>query len=347
MLDAVVAYLPSPLDVPPVTGIDPRTDQTRRGPPRHRTVFGLAFKIVSDPFVGRLAYVRVYSGTLSSGSYVLNTTQGQRERIARLLRMHANKREEVAECWRRRYRRGGGSEEYLHWRYAVRVDQSDHSRKYSVSRTGYLVSIEPKTKADQDKMGIALSRLSEEDPTFRMHTDDETGQTIIPGMGELHLEVIVDRMLREFKVEANVGRPQVAYRETITQAVEAEGRFVRQSGGRGQYGDCWIRVEPLDRAGASSSSNKVVGGADSEGVHSGDRRRHSRGHGKWRRRRISDGRSPGHRCLTGRFTLSTRAKWRSRSPARWGSRRPTAKARPVLLEPIMRVEVTVPGRLYG
>jgi len=261
LLDAVVDYMPSPLDVPPINGVHPES-----GAEDHRTASdeepfsALAFKIMADPFVGKLAFFRVYSGVLGAGSYVFNSTKGKRERIGRILQMHANHREEIQEV------RSGD--------IAAAVGLKDTStgdtlcdekspiilEKMVFPEPVISVSIEPKTKADQEKMGGALGRLAEEDPTFRMHTDTETGQTIIEGMGELHLEIIVDRLQREFKVQCDVGRPQVAYKETIRRSVKAEGKFVRQSGGRGQYGHCWVELEPLEAGSGFEFVNKVVGG---------------------------------------------------------------------------------------
>ncbi len=262
MLDAVVDYLPSPLDVPPITGINPTTGETVVREVDEAAPFSaLCFKIVSDPYVGRLAYFRVYSGKLSAGSYIFNATKGQKERVARLLQMHANHREEIAEV-------GAGD-----IAAAVGLKNSftgdtlcDESHPVVFESIKFpepviSVAIEPKTKADQDKMGGALAKLGEEDPTFRVRTDLETGQTIISGMGELHLEVIVDRMMREFRVDANVGRPQVAYRETISRPARAEGRFVRQTGGHGQYGDVWLEVEPLPAGSGLVFVDRIVGGA--------------------------------------------------------------------------------------
>ena len=261
LLDAVVDYLPSPLDVPPVRGINPRTEaEEERHPNPEEPFSALAFKIAVDPFVGKLAYIRVYSGELKSGSYVYNPTKDQRERAGRLLQMHANHREEIQSV------SAGNIAAVIGLRGTVTGDtlsDPDHPILLEAIRFPEPVidiAIEPKTKADQDKMGIALARLSEEDPTFRVRSDQETGQTLISGMGELHLEVIVDRMLREFRVDANVGRPQVAYRETITRPAKAEGRFVRQSGGRGMYGVVVLELEPLAPGSGFEFENKIVGG---------------------------------------------------------------------------------------
>jgi elongation factor G len=262
LLDAVVDYLPSPLDVPPVAGLDPRTDEPVIRSPRPDEPFAaLAFKIVADPHVGKLAYVRVYSGVLNAGSYVQNSTKDDKERVGRLLQMHANKREEIKTV------EAGDIAAIIGLKSTVTGDtlcDADHPvvlEAIAFPEPVIHVAIEPKSKADQDKLGIALQRLGEEDPTFKVRTDQETGQTLIGGMGELHLEVIVDRMLREYRVDAHVGRPQVAYRETITRPARAEGRFVRQSGGRGQYGHVWIEVEPLERGGGVVVEEKIIGGA--------------------------------------------------------------------------------------
>lgn len=260
MLDAVVDYLPSPLDIPPVKGLDEDGEFEERIPDDEHAFSALAFKIMTDPFVGKLAFFRVYSGHLSSGSYVLNSTKGKRERIGRILQMHANHREEIPVVYSGDIAAAVGLKDTttgdtLCDEKSIIVLESMDFPDPVIS-----VAIEPKTKADQDKMGIALNKLAEEDPTFRTRTDQETGQTIISGMGELHLEIIVDRMVREFKVEANVGKPEVAYKETIRNKVKAEGKFVRQSGGRGQYGHVWVEFEPLERGAGYVFENKIVGG---------------------------------------------------------------------------------------
>jgi elongation factor G len=262
MLDSIVDYLPSPLDVPPVHGIDPKTDEEviREADPAAPLV-ALAYKIAVDPHVGKLCYVRVYSGTLKSGSYTLNTSKGERERVGRLLLMHANHREEVEEI------AAGNIGAVIGLKSTTTGDTlSDPNEPVILESITFpepviSVSVEPKTRSDQDKMGNALARLAEEDPTFRVHTDEDSGQTVIDGMGELHLEVLVDRMMREFRVEANVGRPQVAYRETITVPVRAEGRHVRQSGGKGQYGHVIVEFEPLERGSGYEFVDKIVGGS--------------------------------------------------------------------------------------
>jgi elongation factor G len=261
LLDGVVDYLPSPLDIPPIRGKTENGEEVERPADPNGPLAALAFKIMADPYVGRLTFVRVYSGTLRSGSYVQNTTKGKKERVARLLQMHANHREEVEEL------RAGEPGAVVGLKETITGDSlvgdGDEAiilESIEVPEPVIDLAIEPKTKADQDKLGVALARLGEEDPTFRVSTDPETGQTIISGMGELHLEIIVDRLKREFKVDANVGKPQVAYRETITRPVDVEGKFVRQSGGRGQYGHVKIKAEPLGRGSGFEFVNAIVGG---------------------------------------------------------------------------------------
>jgi elongation factor G len=262
MLDAVIDYLPSPIDVPSVTGFNPKTGVDEERVSADSTPFSaLAFKIATDPFVGKLIFFRVYSGTVKSGSYILNSTKDSKERIGRLLKMYADKREELEEV------HAGDIAAAVGLKGTVTGDTiCDETNPIILESIVFpepviFVAIEPKTKADQEKLGVALGRLAEEDPTFRIKGDPETGQTIISGMGELHLEIIVDRLLREFRVEANVGKPQVAYKETIKGAAEAEGKFIRQTGGRGQYGHVWINVEPLPPGSKFEFVNKVVGGA--------------------------------------------------------------------------------------
>ena len=261
LLDAVVDYLPSPLDIPPVTGKTPDGKEETR-PPRDDAPFaGLAFKIMADPFVGQLTFVRNYSGTLKAGTAVLNSTKGKRERIGRLLRMHANKREEIDEIL------AGDIGAVVGLKGATTGDtlcDMEHPiilEKMDFPTPVMHIAVEPKSTADQEKMITALHRLAVEDPSFRIRTDEETGQTVISGMGELHLDIIVDRMRREYKVDANVGKPQVAYRETITREVKSEGKYIRQSGGRGQYGHVWLRIRPMQQGGGFKFVNKVQGGA--------------------------------------------------------------------------------------
>ncbi len=347
MLDAVVDYLPSPLDIPPVSGINPRTDEPEiREADDDQPFAALVSKIVADPFVGRLAYMRVYSGVLTSGSYVFNATKGKRERVGRLLQMHANHREDIDEV------RAGdicavvGLKETFTGDSLCDPDHPIVLESIKFPEPVIHIAIEPKTKADQDKMGIALARLAEEDPTFRVSTNPDTGQTLIAGMGELHLEVIVDRMLREFKVEANVGRPQVAYRETITQPVRAEGRFVRQSGGRGQYGHVVLEVEPLGPEGGFEFENKITGGAvpreyigpTEEGIKEG----------------LETGPLAGYpvvgvraRLVDGSFHEVDSSEMAFKIAGSMAIKEAVKRARPILLEPLMRVEVTTPEQWLG
>src|SRR5438552_11517585 len=261
LLDAVIDYLPSPVDIPPVKGIDPDDESfTERKASDDEPFSALIFKIMTDPFVGQLAFFRVYSGHISSGTAVLNTTKGNTERIGRLLKMHANKREEIKEVWAGDIGAAVGLRSVTTGDTICDKDDAIVLETMSFPEPVIAVAIEPKTKADQEKMGVALAKLMQEDPTFKVHTDVETNQVIIRGMGELHLEIIVDRMMREFNVQANVGKPQVAYREAITRAAEGHGRFVRQSGGKGQYGDVKIRIEP-NKEKDYEFVNDIVGGS--------------------------------------------------------------------------------------
>jgi len=263
MLDAVVDYLPSPVDLPPVEGCDDgdETKKLIRYPKDDEPFAALAFKVASDPYVGQLTFFRIYSGSLTAGSYVLNSVSGEKERIGRILRMYAKHREEVREMYAGEIAATVGLKKTSTGDTLCDLNQPIVLEKITFPETVISLAIEPKTKADQEKMGMALKRLSEEDPTFKIRSDAETGQTIIAGMGELHLEIIVDRMMREFKVEANVGNPQVAYKETIKGTAEAEGKYIRQSGGRGQYGHVWLRVEPKERGAGFEFLNEIKGGA--------------------------------------------------------------------------------------
>ena len=261
LLDSVIAYLPSPVDIPAIKGVKEGTDEEIERKADDNEPFGaLAFKIMTDPFVGQLTFFRVYSGKLESGSYVYNSTKGKRERIGRILKMHANKREEIKEVL------AGDIAAAVGLKYSTTGDTlCDENNAVILESIEFpepviSIAIEPKTKADQEKLGISLQKLASEDPSFRVRTDEETGQTIISGMGELHLEIIVDRMMREFKVEANVGKPQVAYRETITKKAKVEGKFVRQSGGRGQYGHVWIEIEPQEPGKGYEFVDAIKGG---------------------------------------------------------------------------------------
>ena len=261
LLDAIIDYLPSPTDVPAIEGTDMDGNEVNRRSSDDEPFSALAFKIVTDPYVGKLAYFRVYSGVLKAGSYVMNSTKGKRERIGRILQMHANKREEIEEI------RAGEIAAAVGLKDTTTGDTLCDEKNLVILENMEFpepvisVAIEPKTKASQDKMALALAKLAEEDPTFRTHTDEETGQTIISGMGELHLDIIVDRLLREFKVEANIGNPQVSYREGIRKAAEGEAKYARQSGGRGQYGHAKIRIEPNEPGAGFVFENAIVGGA--------------------------------------------------------------------------------------
>ena len=262
MIDAVIDYMPAPTDIAAIKGVNPDDGAEDSRPSNDSEPFSaLAFKIMTDPYVGKLAFFRVYSGTLSSGSYVYNSTKGKKERIGRILQMHANHREEITEVYSGDIAAAVGLKDTTTGDTLCDENAPIILESMVFPDPVISVAVEPKTKADQEKMGIALQKLAEEDPTFRVATDHETGQVIISGMGELHLEIIVDRMLREFKVECNVGKPQVAYRETIRKTVKSEGKFVRQSGGRGQYGHCWLELVPQEPGVGFSFENKVVGGA--------------------------------------------------------------------------------------
>ena len=271
LLDAIVDYMPSPLDIPPVKGIDPNLPEGENEIVRHSSdeepFAALAFKIATDPFIGRLCFIRVYSGTLTSGTTVYNSSKRGQERLGRIVLMHANHREDVDQIY------AGDIAAVIGVKNTTTGDTlCDENHPVILESMVFpepviRVAIEPKTKAGQEKMGIALAKLAEEDPTFKTYTDEETGQTIIAGMGELHLEIIVDRLLREFKVEANVGQPQVAYKEAITKSADVDMKYARQSGGKGQYGHVKIIVEPNEPGAGYTFENKVVGGAIPEGIY--------------------------------------------------------------------------------
>ena len=347
MLDAVVHYLPSPLEIPSPVAIDAKHGEERRLEVSDSAPFAaLAFKIVSDPFVGRLAYFRVYSGMLSAGSYVYNSTKGQKERIGRLLQMHANHREDITQIYAGDICAAVGLKNTFTGDTLCDVEHPIILESIQFPEPVISIAIEPKTKADQDKMGIALGRLAEEDPTFRVKTDEETGQTIISGMGELHLEVIVDRMFREFKVEANVGRPQVAFKETVTSQAQAEGRFVRQTGGHGQYGDVWLRVEPLERGKGFEFVNAIVGGAVP--------REYVRPTEDGVREAMESGVLAGYPMIDVRVTLFDgsyhevdSSEMAFKTAGSIGFKEAARKAHPVLLEPVMQVEVVTSPDFYG
>ncbi len=347
LLDAVVDYLPSPLDVPPMTGINPKTEKEElRRPSDDEPFSALAFKIASDPYTGQLTYIRVYSGVLASGSYVYNSVKDSKERIGRLLKMHANKKEEIKEV------HAGDIAAAVGLRNTTTGDTlCDESSIIVLESMEFpdpviSVAIEPKTKADQEKLGLSLQKLTIEDPSFKVKTDLETGQTIISGMGELHLEIIVDRLTREFKVDANVGKPQVAYKETINKKVESEGKFIRQSGGRGQYGHVWLEIEPLGKGAGYEFVNKIKGGvipqeyipAINKGVAEA----------------LTTGVLAGYPVVDvkvsvfdGSFHDVDSSEMAFKIAASMAFKDGAKKANPALLEPIMKVEVLVPEEFMG
>jgi elongation factor G len=348
LLDAVIDYLPSPLDVPPVEGANPKTDQVEQRKADAKEPFSaLAFKIVTDPYVGRLAYFRVYSGTLTSGSYIYNSTKGERERIGRLMQMHADKREEIESVAAGDIAASVGLKTTFTGDTLCDQDHPIILETITFPEPVIHVAVEPKTKADQDKMGLALSKLAEEDPTFRLRTDEETGQTIIAGMGELHLEVIVDRMMREFKVQANVGKPQVAYKEAITKAYHnAEGKFVRQSGGRGQYGHVVLDFEPLDRGAGFEFVNKIVGGVVPKEYIAPIERgvREALGSGVIAGYPVMDVRATLH---DGSYHEVDSSEMAFQIAGSMAVKAGIPKAHPVILEPVMKVEVTTSEEFVG
>lgn len=347
LLDAVVDYLPSPTDIPAVRGIDPETgEEDRRRSSDSEPFAALAFKIMADPYVGKLTFIRVYSGTVRSGSYVYNSTKGTRERIGRILRMHANHREEVGEAYAGDIvaavgLKGTTTGDTLCDEQHPIVLESMQFPEPVIS-----VAIEPKTKADQEKLSLALQKLAEEDPTFRMHTDPETGQTIISGMGELHLEIIVDRLLREFKVGANVGKPQVAYKETIRKPVRAEGKYIRQTGGRGQYGHVILELEPLEPGKGYEFVNKIVGGVvPKEYVPAVDAGiREAMETGVLAGYPLVDIRAA---LVDGSYHEVDSSEMAFKIAASQALKDGVRRAHPVLLEPVMKVEVTVPEEYMG
>ena len=347
MLDGVIDYLPSPLDVPAIKGIDPDTDaEVERHASDEEPFSALAFKVMTDPFVGRLTFFRVYSGTLQSGSYVQNATKGKRERVGRILQMHANHRQEIPEVFSGDIAAAVGLKDTTTG--DTLCDEKNEVILESMEFPDPVieVAIEPKSKADQDKMGVALQKLAEEDPTFRAYTNQETGETVIAGMGELHLDIIVDRMRREFKVEANVGAPQVSYRETFRASTQAEGKFVRQSGGKGQYGHVWIEFTPNEEGAGFEFENAIVGGVVPReyipAVEAG----------------LKDAMENG--VLAGFPMVDIKAKLYDGSyhdvdssetafkvAASLALRAAAKKANPSILEPMMAVEITVPEEYFG
>ena len=347
LLDAIVDYMPAPTDIPPIAGINPETGEEDHRPSSDDEPFAaLAFKIMTDPYVGKLAVFRVYSGILDGGSYVYNSTKGKKERIGRILQMHANNRKEIDRVYSGDIAAAVGLKDTTTGDTLCDEEHPIILESMVFPDPVISVAVEPSTKNDQEKMGVALQKLAEEDPTFRVRTDQETGQTIISGMGELHLQIIVDRMLREFKVDCKVGEPQVAYRETIRKSVEAEGKFVRQSGGHGQYGHCWLKLEPQEPGEGFSFENKVVGGAIpkefikpiEDGV----------------KQAMEAGVVAGYPMVDIKATVfdgsfhevdSSEAAFKVAGSMAF--RNGAEKANPVLLEPYVKVEVTVPEEYMG
>ena len=347
MLDAVIDFLPSPLDVPPVTGRDARGEEVTRSTDPSEPFTALAFKIAADPFVGKLAFFRVYSGTLKTGSYVYNSSKGTKERVGRILQMHANHREEIDQVSAGDIAAAVGLKNTTTGDTLTAEEKPIVLESITFPEPVIELAVEPKTKADQDKMSIALQRLAEEDPTFRVSTDEESSQTRIAGMGELHLEVLVDRMLREFKVQANVGRPQVSYREAIRRPVpKAEGRFVRQTGGKGQYGHAILSLEPLQRGAGFEWESKIVGGAVP--------REFWRAIEQGAREALAGGVVAGYPVIDVKVTLIDgsfhevdSSEMAFKIAGSMAAKDGVAKADPTILEPVMKVEVTTPEEFMG
>ena len=347
LLDAVIDYMPSPLDVPAIKGVHPYTKEELTRPADDKGAFSaLAFKVMTDPFVGQLTFFRVYSGVALSGAHVLNSTKDKKERFGRLLKMHANKREEIKEVY------SGDIAAAVGLKYTTTGDTLCDDKDVCLLEAMEFpepvihIAIEPKTKSDQQSMGLALGKLVQEDPSLRVRTDEETGQVIISGMGELHLEVIVDRMRREFKVEANIGAPQVAYRESITKTVEVQGKFVRQSGGRGQYGDCWLRLEPLEPGSGFEYVDAIKGGViPKEYIPSvGVGAEQAAQNGILAGFPLVDIRVT---CFDGSYHDVDSSEMAFKIAGSMGLKEGAAKAKPVLLEPIMAVEVVAPEEYLG
>ncbi|WED42638.1 elongation factor G [Legionella cardiaca] len=346
VLDGVVEYLPSPLDIPDIRGVDEDGEEIHRKTSYDEPFSALAFKIATDPFVGTLTYFRAYSGVLKSGDTVYNPVKGKKERIGRLLQMHANSREEIKEVRAGDIAAAVGLKTVTTGDTLCDVDHVVTLERMDFPDPVIAVAVEPRTKADQEKMGIALGKLAQEDPSFRVHTDEESGQTIIQGMGELHLEIIVDRMKREFNVEANVGKPQVAYRETIKTAVEQEGKFVRQSGGRGQYGHVWLKIEPQEPGAGYEFVNAIVGGViPKEYIPAVD---------KGVQEQLQNGVLAGYPVVDVKVTLFDgsfhevdSSEMAFKIAGSQCFKQGALKAKPVLLEPIMQVEVVTPEDYMG
>ena len=347
LLDAVVDYMPAPTDIESIKGINPETGEEDSRPTSDNEPFAaLAFKIATDPFVGKLGFFRVYSGKITAGSYVYNSSKDKKERMGRILLMHANHREEIPEAY------SGDIAAAVGLKFTSTGDTLCDEKAPIILESMVFpepvisVAVEPKTKADQEKMGIALQKLAEEDPTFKVHTDPETAQTIISGMGELHLDIIVDRLLREFRVGCNVGNPQVAYRETIRKTVKAEGKFIRQSGGKGQYGHCWLEIRPLEMGAGFTFDNKVVGGAIPKEyiapIEAGVKEAMENG--------VVAGYPMvdiGVTVYDGSFHEVDSSEMAFKIAGSMGFKAGAEKASPVLLEPYMKVDITVPEEYMG
>jgi elongation factor G len=353
LLDAVANFLPSPIDKGAVQGTNPESrkvgeseNQIIRNPSDTEPFSALAFKIATDPFVGRLAFFRVYSGKLETGGYILNSHNGNRERVGRMVRMHANDREEIKEVFAGDIAALIGPKDTFTGDTLCDMDKPIVLEAIKFAEPVINMAIEPKTKADQEKMGIALSKLAEEDPTFRVSTNEETQQTIIAGMGELHLEIIVDRMKREFKVEANVGKPEVAFKETIKAMAETESKYIRQSGGRGQYGHCWIRVEPLPRGTGYKFEDEVVGGViPKEYIKPIDKGiQESAANGVIAGYPLVDFQAT---VFDGSYHEVDSSEMAFKIAASKGLQDAVKKAKPIILEPIMKVEVITPESNMG
>ena len=348
LLDAVVEYMPAPIDVPAINGVDPDSDEPGTRPSSDDEPFSaLAFKVMTDPFVGTLTFFRVYSGMAEAGSYVINSTKGKKkERLGRILQMHANERTEIKEVRAGDIAAAVGLKSTTTGDTLCTADDPIILERMEFPEPVISVAIEPKTKVDQEKMGVALGRLAAEDPSFRVRTDEETGQTIISGMGELHLEILVDRMKREFDVEANVGKPQVAYRETIRAFTKAEGKFVRQSGGRGQYGHCWLEIEPLEAGGGFEFVDKISGGSIP--------REYIPAVGKGAEEAMANGVLAGYPMVDIKVTVIDGSyhdvdsnEMAFKVAGSMGFRAGCIEAKPVILEPIMDVEVVTPEDYMG
>ncbi|RJO59546.1 elongation factor G [Candidatus Parcubacteria bacterium] len=347
LLDAIIEYLPNPLEIPVTKGMDPKTNQEIPCDPADDKPFAaLVFKIAADPFVGKLAFFRVYSGTLNAGSYVLNTSTGDKERIGRIVRLHANHREDVDTVYAGEIAAAVGLKNTFTGQTICDPNRPVVLESITFPAPVIDLAIEPKTKADQEKMGLAIQRLAEEDPTFRVKYNEETNQTIISGMGELHLEIIVDRMKREFKVEANVGKPQVAYKETILANAEGEGKYIRQTGGRGQYGHCWVKVQPLERGKGYEFVDEVKGGSIPQ--------EYIQPINKGIKEALDKGILAGYPVIDMQVTVYDgsyhevdSSEMAFKIAGSMAVQAAVKRAKPILLEPIMKIEVVTPETFMG